>query len=44
MTTQDLRECIAEVKYSDIPDKSKKMIMNILYEKKCDIREDGEND
>jgi len=32
MTEQDLKECIAEVKNSDIPNPSKKKIMNVLYE------------
>lgn len=36
MTGQDLKECIAEVKYSAIPEKSKKMIMNVLYEKQME--------
>jgi len=30
---QDLKECIAEVKNSDIPNPSKKKIMNVLYER-----------
>lgn len=33
MTEQDLKECIAEVKNSDMPNPSKKKIMNILYER-----------
>lgn len=33
MNEQDLKECIAEVKNSDIPNPSKKKIMNILYER-----------
>lgn len=33
MNQQDLKECIAEVKNSDIPNPSKKKIMNILYER-----------
>jgi len=33
MTKQDLKECIAEVKNSDIPNPSKKKIMNVLYER-----------
>ena len=32
MTEQELEECIAEVKHSDIPESSKKKIMNVLYE------------
>lgn len=32
MNQQDLKECIAEVKNSDIPNPSKRKIMNILYE------------
>lgn len=32
MTEQELKEYIAEVKYSDIPKKAKKMIANLLYE------------
>ena len=32
MTEQELKECIAEVKHSDIPESSKKKIMNVLYE------------
>lgn len=32
MTGQELKECIAEVKYSGIPKLSKKKIMNVLYE------------
>lgn len=43
MTGQDLKECIAEVKYSAIPEKSKKMIMNVLYEKQMEI-EGGNSD
>lgn len=31
MNQQDLKECIAEVKNSDIPNPSKKKIMNMLY-------------
>ena len=30
MTEQDLRECISEVKYSAIPEKSKEKIINAL--------------
>lgn len=33
MTEQEVKECIAEVKYSAIPEKSKKRIMDVLYEK-----------
>lgn len=33
MNQQDLKEYIAEVKNSDIPNPSKKKIMNILYER-----------
>lgn len=33
MNQQDLKECIAEVKNSDIPNPSRKKIMNILYER-----------
>lgn len=43
MTRQDLKECIAEVKHSGIPERSKKMIMNVLYEQKPDDG-DGEKD
>lgn len=43
MTGQDLKECIAEVKYSAIPEKSKKMIMNVLYEKQMET-EGGNSD
>ncbi len=32
MTGQELNECIAEVKYSDMPEPAKKKIMNVLYE------------
>lgn len=33
MTKQELKECIAEVKYSAIPKPSKKRIIDVLYEK-----------
>ncbi len=33
MTKQELKECIAEVKYSDMPKPSKKKVMNVLYDK-----------
>lgn len=32
MTDQELKECIAEVKYSAIPEPSKKKIINALME------------
>lgn len=32
MTEQDLKECIAEVKHSAIPEQSKKKIINALME------------
>jgi len=32
MTEQELKEVISEVKHSDIPEPSKKKIMNVLYE------------
>lgn len=32
MTDQELKECIAEVKYSDMHDKAKKKIINALLE------------
>lgn len=32
MTGQELKECIAEVKHSDMPEASKKKVMNVLYE------------
>lgn len=31
MTEQELKECITEVKYSDMPKPAKKKIMNVLY-------------
>lgn len=31
MTEQELKECIAEVKHSAIPEPSKKKIINLLY-------------
>lgn len=33
MTDQELKECIAEVKYSAIPKPSKKKILDVLHEK-----------
>lgn len=33
MTKQELREAIAEVKYSSMPDATKKDVMNALYDK-----------
>ena len=32
MTKQELKECITEVKYSDLPKPAKKKIMNVLYD------------
>ena len=32
MTDQELKECITEVKYSDLPKPAKKKIMNMLYD------------
>jgi len=32
MAGQELKECIAEVKHSDMQEQSKKKIMNVLYE------------
>lgn len=44
MTGQDLKECIAEVKYIAIPDKSKKMVMNVLYEKQLETEAKNSGD
>lgn len=39
--TQEMKELIAEVKYSAIPKKSKKKIIDILYEKGCEEVEEN---
>lgn len=47
--TQEMKELIAEVKYSEITKKSKKKILDILYENGCEevegnVREEIESD
>lgn len=32
MTKQELKECITEVKYGDMPKPAKKKVMNVLYD------------
>lgn len=39
MTDQELKECIAEVKYSAIPKQSKKKIINALMENQQENKE-----
>ena len=39
--TQEMKELIAEVKYSEIPKKSKKKIIDILYENGCEEVEEN---
>lgn len=39
MTEQELRECMAEVKYSDMHNKAKKTVINLIYEKILEVKE-----
>ncbi len=38
MDKQELKELIAEVKHSDMPEPTKKKIVNLLYEKLNDTK------
>ncbi len=40
MEKQELKEIIAEVKHSDMPEPTKKKIVNLLYEKKMERSEE----